>query len=332
MVDTLKAQNDRIKAITADAKAIGDQLVLARARIAGTTPSRSVSAAIDKLNASAEKLAAELAELSASAATLRSHLSYSETWKFPEKVADRNGSFNPEESKLTEWLGTLLKPSLVAGVDRSRFTVGVTLKPLVAEASCPEENAADTEKEAAECVVNPVSVNGFVFRQPVEATLTVSGAVNPKPMVSKTVTAPQLGRFRVLPLRSRWGEKNTLTASFAADGRPTMIEYKAEKAAGVDMLKAAGEAAEAAVGIQARIDAKKTADAAAAKADAEALKKAELDDLNNQVALLEAKVKLAKLTQPDDPQLAALEAQLAVLRMEKEKSELEAAIRHNQGQ
>lgn len=315
MVDALKTAQARIKAIPAASKTLEDRMAVLRSRVAGGKLTEADEKELERLQGEADKLASDLLELKASAERLKSSLTFASTFKFPTSSSQRTATVDVSEEKLRKWLRSVLKPTPANTVPAPGFSTSVSLQPLVDEATC--------ETPCNQKVVAP----GFVFRQPVEAALTVTVPNEAKPLVSETVSVAQFGRLRVLPLVSDWGENNTLNATFAADGRPTMVEYKALAAPGVDAINLANDGAKTLLALAGEIEKQKEADEAEEKADKAAADKAELDALTHQVALLEAQAKLDKLQQPTAPDIETLEAQLAVLRLQKEKAELEAAIR-----
>jgi hypothetical protein len=328
MIATLKATQARIKAIPAEAKAIGDRIAVLKARLVGNRLTKNDKAELNQRQRETDKLANELEALNEIATRLKASLSYAETWNFPETLTDRTGVHNADAAKVGSWLKGLLRAPALAQVDLSQFKASLSLKPLLTEATCDDNSCAPSVKVACDPAgcrsKDGAGYNGVVFRQPVQASLVAVVPQADKPVISATVMTPQFGRLRVLPLRSRWGEKNTLSASFAADGTPTSIEYKSDAAPGLAALKNANEAASGLLTLAAAVDAKKTADKAAKD-------KSELDDLNGQIAVAEARAKLAKLNKAPDDEADALEAELAILRLQKEKSDLQTAIRKNEG-
>ena len=158
------------------------------------------------------------------------------------------------------------------------------------------------------------SFNGFVFREPVHAKLTVESGSG-KSISELAVTMPQYGRVRVLPLRSRFAEKNGLTADFAQDGLPTAIKYQAYEAGGVKAL----QATQAVFDEAGRVVGLLAADSKAKNAKAEG---ADLQAVKDRIALLTEQQKLAVLEKTPDPDVSAREAELQQLRFEVERQDL----------
>jgi hypothetical protein len=321
MIAELDKLAARIKKIPEEAKATGDRLAVLRARAIGDRLSDADRAENDTLQAKADKLAEELRQTTDVVAQLESSLTYTETWKFPGKATEREVSKLADAKKIQAWLAPLLRPDASDALDPKNFEVTMKLAPLVADAICP----------AAGCPALGF-VGGFVFRQPVEAALQVSAKGSSKPLLDEEVVVPQFGRLRVLPLNSRWGENNTLAATFSADGVPQTIEYKSTEAAGVKLIGAANDAATTYLGIRAEVKAEAEAEEKAEKEEAEAAAKLPLDQLKSQIELLENQAKLAKLQSAPSPDIQALEAELAILRLQKEQSDLRAAIKANESE
>ncbi|MEN9854933.1 MAG: hypothetical protein RLZZ157_59 [Pseudomonadota bacterium] len=158
------------------------------------------------------------------------------------------------------------------------------------------------------------SFKGFVFREPVPARLKVMGN-DGKLVTELATTVPQYGRVRVLPLRSGFGEKNELSASFADNGVPTKVTYNAHQAGGVAIFASATAILDQANTIADRIAANNLAKDKRAKS-------AELDGIKDKIALLTEQQKLDKLTKGPNAELDAREAELAKLRFEVERMEL----------
>lgn len=319
MLTELDTATARIKAIPEEAKKLEDRMAVLRVRLAGGRLTKPDRAELVVLQQKADALAAELTELTAASAKLKQTLTYSETWTFPDTPAARAMALSTNAAKVKKWQDRILKPAAVAALPADIFTAAATLTPLSTEASCATNACGKAER-----------AEGFVFRLPVQANLHVVSPIDPKPLVDETVSVPQFGRLRVLPLSSEWGEKNTLSATFAADGVPTMIEYKSLNAPGVAFFKSGNQAAGQILALRTELEAQRKADAAAAKADAQAATKAELDALTHRQAMLEAQAKIDALEKTPDPTLEALQAEVAIQRLQKEQSDLRAAIRKNE--
>jgi hypothetical protein len=267
-----------------------------------------------KLQDKAKRLATKLERLKADANGYKETLSYSETFTFLPTPGRRTKVLAGDSTKLAAWHRKLLRPVAIPSLPVDLFKAESKVEPLLADTTCADDS----------CAVGVV--NGFVFRQPAPATLKVVAKANSETVIDDKVAVAQFGRLRVLPLRSRWGEKNTLSASFAMDGMPTSVEYKALKAPGVDLFKAGNQAAEGYLAIRDEIQAAKEERETAAKTAADAKSKAELDALKQEEAVLEAQAKLDALKKPPNPEIEALEADIAILKLKKEQAELKAAL------
>jgi hypothetical protein len=324
MVEELAKGSARMKQIPVDAKVIADRMAVLRARAIGNRLLKKDREELEGkdgkkgLQEKGDDLAAELSALTETMARLRTSLSYSQTWKFPEVPTDTQATLQANPEKVRKWLTDLLKVTAANQVDQKGYAVEASLVRLVADPACPSPGCGEAGVEG-----------GYVFRQPVEATLRVSAPGRPKPLISEKVSVPQLGRLTVLPLRSRWGEKNSLVASFDAAGVPTSIEYKALNAPGVKALELGNEAIGGLLGLRSEIRAAAAAEDAETAADLTAARQAELDTIKHQINVLTEQGKLAQLQEGTSPELDALQAQLAILRLQKEQSDLNAAIRKN---
>lgn len=168
--------------------------------------------------------------------------------------------------------------------------------------------------------------NGFIYREPVDATISVRAARDDSksPLAELSSSFPQFGPVRRLPLRSRFAEKNGLIANFAADGRPTDISYDAYEAGGVKAIQAVGQGLEGANGA---IDLVRKAQADKQTAADEAPLKA----AKNQIALIKAEDELATLRAQPSPESAARKAELERLQYEVSIAELEAKLKASKG-
>lgn len=162
------------------------------------------------------------------------------------------------------------------------------------------------------------SFNGFVYREPIPARVAVTSEDGE--MISElATTAPQYGRVRVLPLRSRFAEKNGLSAQFAQNGLPTKTTYNAYQAGGTAAFQSVGSILDQANIVADRI-------AANDKAKADKADGAELQLVKDKIALLTEQQKLAALEKAPDAEIAERDAELARLRYEVERMELLAKL------
>lgn len=140
---------------------------------------------------------------------------------------------------------------------------------------------------------------GILFREAVPVTISVCATdCSTETAVKLAVvrsTAPQFGRFVVLPLKNRPFEKNNLSVSFAANGAVDTMTYGTESR----IQKMAAALATTTESVNAFADKKKASDQAAAgkvaTAETDGIK-ADTALINAKADNLEAKQRLAKLT------------------------------------
>ncbi|MDZ3833104.1 MAG: hypothetical protein U0S50_14995 [Sphingopyxis sp.] len=322
MVQEMDRAQMRIKRIPDEAQAIEDQLVVLRLRIASNMISPSDRKRFNALQTQADDLAEELASLKKSLDKIKTRLTYSEEWKLPETaVPDKEPKlFSANSAKLKRWLASVLGDEVANDVKSDSFHFFHSLKPLIAQAECDPEHGCPKVEGGS----------GIIFRDPVQASLLVTTTGAAKPLLSETVSVAQFGKVRMLGLESDFGESNSLSATFSKDGRLTGGSNKSIEASGVQAIDLANDAASGVLGLIEASRAKREAEEKGTDADVAAARKAELDALTHQITMLENQVKLTKLQGPASPDVDALNAELAVLRLQKEKSDLEAAIKKNQ--
>lgn len=321
MITEMDRAKARVKAIPDEAQKLEDQLVVLRLRIASGTISAADRKKFNVLQKQADALAEELVTIKKVLDRIKTRLTYSEEWKLPSNSArdDKPKLYTADPTKLKKWLEAVLGDEVANDAKPEHFNFFFSLTPVMTDALCPAAGCPSVSSQP-----------GIVFRVPVEASLLVTATGAAKPLISETVKVAQFGRPRVLPLRSDWGENNTLAATFAKDGLPTSISYKSTEAPGVKTFEIANDAAGGVLGLIEAGKAQRDAEEKEAAAEIVADRKAQLDELTRQISMLENQVKLAKLQGPGSPEVDALAAELAVLRLQKEKSDLEAAIKKNE--
>jgi len=336
--DTIRAIQDlatadaELKTIAEEAGAITTRLELlkARAMLGELTPADKDEHA--SLNAKSDKLAARVTQVTAAQKLLRDRLSYSEKFTFPGQpdATSKPVVLKPNAKKVEAWLKSLLRQDLAEILSREAAELKITASLIPV--------GGDSTRQQAEAIACPSTsagaiCPGYVYREPVAAQLMVTAPAasgQEVKLVDRIETVPQLGRMRILPLRSRFGEKNGLVADFSIDGTPTKISYEAIEAGGPKMAAAAQDASASALELAGLIAGNRKTD----EEETAAEEKAKVESLQRQIAIMENQKKLADLQavpEAADPESTALTAEIAVLRMKKEKAELEAAIRTANG-
>lgn len=277
-------------------------------------------------------LAKRLADLTNTAAKLDERLTFTAEWHFPE-AGEADRTLRAPDT-IAAWLGGLVEAQPAdLGAQLDRTTVSASLTPLSRLPAC--DPATDSDK----CKGVPEH-DGVVYRAAVQGQLKVcqgsasaTCAQQPEPMLAATALVPQFGPKQVLRLHNGWGEDNELSATFSA-GTMLTARYASksapvEKASGL-LLDATGQALALADARRAHLAAERAADAA----DAATSAKAETDALQQKIDVLTKLGELAALqARQSDTTLAGIDsatselaAQVAVLRLEKERRELLAAI------
>jgi hypothetical protein len=302
----------------------------ARAQLGVLTQEEKRKAA-DDVQASKD-LAKQLADLTKTAAKLDERLTFTAEWRFPD-AGEADRTLRAPDTIAT-WLGGLIEAQPAdLGAQLDRTTVSASLTPLSRLPACDPTTDPDKCKGVEEN-------DGVVYRAAVQGQLKVcQGAASaacaqqPKPLLAATALVPQFGPKQVLRLHNGWGEDNEISATFSAG---TLLTFRyasksapAEKASGI-LLDGSGQAVALADARRAQL----AAGRAAVAADAAASAKAETDSLQQKIDVLTKSGELAALqARQSDTTLAGIDsatselaAQVALLRLEKERKELLAAI------
>lgn len=363
----LKAIDGEMEEITEQAKRLENRFTVLKTRV--------VFGKLGKADRQQyEQLAKDMAELvtrregaETRAAPLRSHLTYTETFTYqPDRDPAATEPLSADAAKAKAFLQKLVTRS-PAELNDDVKQLAITVKFQANTGEFTNTIVADDklavmcgEKDKASQIT---PCGGVVYREPVLGKLLIQakGADDKYSTISeKAEQLPQVGVFHILPLRSRWGEKNSLSVDFAPIGLPTKISYKSLEAGGAKMVETVNQATTSAFEIATGIRKQNDADAAKEKtpeekaladlkqqlemADmqnklaalnkpqdpAEAARARELAALKQEVEFADSRAKLRALTATPDEQAAALSAELAILRLLKEKKELEADIREAQ--
>lgn len=140
----------------------------------------------------------------------------------------------------------------------------------------------------------------------------------------KEANFPQYGQLRYLPLRVGTFQAREMALSVAEDGRMESFSYKSTKAAGAALAAAAADAASQADAALERIETERRDDRKYAFDHAN-------DDIAARVATLTKEAEERKLLAPPAPanalqpqldQLAALQAEVAILKLQRQKNDL----------
>jgi predicted nucleic acid-binding Zn-ribbon protein len=279
-----------------------------------------------------DKLEDRRTKIDKSVQQLRSYLTYTEEFTYiPRMATAEPDSLLANEEKAVAWLRKLLDPANVPDAklpdEAANLRILATVRPLGGD-------AGRTVVEPVSCGTAPagqaLSCPGYVYREPVAARLRFDAlelGERPVELANKIETIPQVGRLRILGLRSRFGEKNQLTVDQTIDGAPTKISHKALEAGGPKLAYAFEEASAAALELATLRAKQDEAEDKLEKEAAEAAEKEELDALKQEIELAKARDELAGLQAQPSESEAAQAARLATLRAQKEEAELEAAIR-----
>ncbi|MEM7701875.1 MAG: hypothetical protein AAF251_08065 [Pseudomonadota bacterium] len=345
-VETTKAYAatiSKLKALTVEATNSASTLTALNKKKDSGTASAADLERLTSLTARGKKLEARIKDETAKKTDLEKILSrsVSKTLFNSDAGAGASGPIKDDiaDDELNTWLADLIrdldKKFTPDGKKENELTVREAIKGQVrvfasltpfektyacndgCELSVPEKPPAQNEKPQA-------PKPGVLYRIPISSLLLittrdssrritdVSGARKQRhDLVFETVMVPQFGPIRSLPLKSDWGEKNNLTATFAKSGLPTAIAYTRENAPGVSALGAVDEAVKAALSVRDQIEAEKVASTAAA-VDKE---QAEIDALTRRVNLLTKQKELEDLLAEPNQDLLNLQAQLARLEL-----------------
>jgi len=352
-ITRLKQMPARQKTIT---QAIADktlQLSAIKTRTLGTLSDRDQQM-FDKLNADEEKLVRESEALKKDAVLISASFGLKHSITHTPRMRIPSGASpielhraKPDQKELESLLAKFVtcNPEATLSPDQCKSSledfkeVNANRAPdLVNELAILLYMHAPVAELTAEAVNSESSLalaaqQGLAFREPAAMRFSLelpalADADTNKParraaetLAAATIMVPQLGRISYLPLKSDFGEKAGLEAEFEQDGMPSRISYKKLESGGAALAKSLQLGADEVAGL---ISANK------AKADAKAKEAAgsELANLNARIELLTAQNKIATLEKAATPDPAATdrEAELAILRFNKEKAELRQAI------
>lgn len=226
-------------------------------------------------------------------------------------------------------------------LDEAMALVGVLapIAPAPAQSKCPPE-PSDCELQA----LKNKRAEGLIYRSPVPSLLLICQVSDGKActpdgassvIVSAGVLAPQLGPLRLLPMTNGAFQNNVLKVTFRENGGVATLNYDEKAARGKALSGAASSAISQLLSFRDARQAFEDKKDAQAKTDAAAKKKAVLDDLDNQIALLEKNKKLTELntqavktsdTADVEAETAKLNAQIALLEAKRKLAEAEAAL------
>lgn len=334
-----------IKKDTEKSSALSARIAVLQSRMVGGELTAADKIEADKIFQAIDALTASIEIRKEASKTLKSKLRYVE--KFDVAIQPNTvQKFVPNETKFQKWLTTLSHEEndiSKAAADKklNRFEIVAQLSPVPdrfidgrsAKPTQAATSAAGTRAENRFAQKSGTTTNkdiarswpGYVYRDPSNYKVIVKSAKDDA-LLDQVERISQLGHLRVLPLRSRWGEHNTLTADFAPDGVPTKVVYTTPQASGVAMLEALDDAVGGALEISDLLTAKKEA----RKTEQEGVAAKELAQLKVEVDTLEQRKKLLELQNGPIQEVADINAELTLLRLQKERAELQAAIRNAQ--
>jgi Spy/CpxP family protein refolding chaperone len=347
-IELLKAGKLRLKKISEEAETATARLALIRARtVSALTPADQAD--FDKLNKQIDSLATEKKIIESTSATFRQQNSHSRSvlisdFSQSEKVEEpivqsQSANFvkimQPQNDSIRKLAISAITCNAQVTASECKPQLDSAIKKIEAEISSKTARAKfallaniqiyDTAAADKFSLGPNVSYRGLVYREPAEVTFWISEPAvlgvrgEENIIIKRPVTIPQIGRMILLPLRSRFGEKNGLIAEFDQDGRPNKITYKAYESGG----KAAAENLK--FGLDeagSLVNSVRLADKAK-KAEADG---AELAALKNRIALLTEQQKEAELLKEPSAEQQARNTELQLLRFEKERAELRKAI------
>ena len=203
-------------------------------------------------------------------------------------------------------------------------------------------------------------VRGVVARQPIRGDLIVCTGFNvpctasaATKVLDEAMSVPQLGAYIILPFSSGVAENNALNATFAQTGEPTMVEYKENSAAALEVAQGISTGANSLNSFLQAAETAREADRTAALGEplAELQRQAAVLQqqqaianlqeqisptnpvtlLQRQVAIMEQQVRITQLEAQLNPQVDAYQQRLDELRKELELLKLQVQIAQQQG-
>lgn len=363
----LKAFDGEMEEISEEAERLQNRFTVLKTRVVFGKLGKADRQQYEHLSNDMTALVTRREAVEARVVALRSLLTYTQMFTYqPDRDPSATEPLTANSAKAKNFLQKLVtrsNPELEEDVQQLAITVSFR-----ANADEFTNTIVTSENLAVMCKKRSkasqiAACGGVVYREPVLGKLMIQakGADDNYSTISdKAEQLPQVGVFRILPLRSRWGEKNSLSVDFAPIGLPTRISYKSIEAGGTKMVETTNQVATSALEIATGIRKQNDADAAKEKtpeekaladlkqhlemADtqnklaalnkpqdpAEAARARELAALKQEVEFADDRAKLRALTATPDEQTAALAAELSILRLLKEKKDLEADIREAQ--
>ncbi|MBB4099217.1 hypothetical protein [Sphingomonas kyeonggiensis] len=360
----LKAIDGEMEEIADEAKRLENRFTVLKARVVFGKLGKADRRQYEQLAKDMAALVRKRERAEGRAAPLRSLLTYTETFTYqPGRDPSATEPLTADATKAKAFLQKLVtREDAELAEDVKQLAITVKFEANAGEFTSTvitdDQLAVMCGEKDKASQITPCE--GVVYREPALGKLVIQakGADGKYSTISdKAEQLPQVGMFHILPLRSRWGEKNTLSVDFAPIGLPTKVSYKSLEAGGAKMVEAVNQATASALDIATGIRKQNEADAAKEKtpeekaladlkqqlelADtqaklvalnkpqdpAEAARARELAALKQEVELADNRAKLRGLTATPDEQAAALTAEIAILRLLKEKKDLEADIR-----
>jgi len=336
LVQTAELAKKGIADLPDQIQAVNGRIALdtTKAQLGVLTAAEKKAAAVDL--AKSKVLEGQLAKLQKELDTATKSLTFTIEWRYPDSTGPVAPKMLLMNDSARAWFSKLVtKASTTGQIDDElgMMAVAAALTPAVAVNTCDPK----TDKQCRAVSVD----SGFAYRTTAPGIFKVCRdpapaqcSADPKPIVAETVSVPQFGRMLVLPLKNSWGEDNDIAATFSKAGNLLTFKYESKSA---PLEKASGVVADAATeagSIVDDINAKKTADATAAAAKVSTDQAASVAAIQNQIDILNKQAELTKLqaaaanptTAEHDTQVDQLNAQIAVLQLQKQRKELLDAL------
>ncbi len=232
-IDDLKAIDGEMDDIVAEAKRLDARFALLKTRVVFGKLGKADRQQYEQLAKDMAALIEKQERAEARAAPLRKQLTYGETFTYqPGRDPAWTEPLSAGAIKGVAFLKKLvMRTDAELADDVKQLAITVNFEANAGALKYPIINddqlavmcgAKDETSQITPC-------GGVVYREPILGRLLIKakGADGAYSTISdKAEQLPQVGRFHVLPLRSRWGEKNSLSVDFAPIGLPTKVYLK----------------------------------------------------------------------------------------------------------
>lgn len=323
-INSLEKIPNELKDLEEKSKNLSERISALQKRIIGDNLIDNDKKKYEEINKKIDIIDIQIAMLKKNKSKYEKLLTYSEEFNFSPSDGEMEKIYSPDRKKLEKWLESLginkdVMFSLFGSKDKitDEIAVQASITRLVEVANVRGSTP-----------INDNSYSGFVMRDPVDVKFTLKAVNQPsKPIISKNISMPQLGRIRQFELKSGFAEKNEITLMFAQDGSLLSGKHDKSKAGGPEIAKAFDTASASVLEIatlaaenrQARYDAEEKRREAREKKE-----KTELQLLDERIEIIEAQKKIETLRAGDDTQQKILEQEINILKLKKEKKELES--------